>query len=177
MEIHASCVLDLASVQALNRYLMFKKHDPRKRMIFWNIVYGILFCILAAEAFLWGWDSQLVRMLLILLGVEVFMLFFYFGIPRLQYRAMSQMQGTVNRYCFRDEEIVASSQGAAYSGEGRIPYSMLVRAAETSRYFFLWQTKNQVYIVDKRTITDGDPAWIRGKLQGLLGKKYVLCKY
>ncbi len=87
------------------------------------------------------------------------------------------MKGVENEYVFTDEKIFVTSNGAEYSGQAEIEYTLLVKAYETSEYFFLYQTKNQVFIVNKATIQNGTAGDIRNKLSSFLNKKYIICKY
>ena len=48
---------------------------------------------------------------------------------------------------------------------------------ETGKYFFLFRNKRQIFAADKSTLEGGTAAEIREKLQPVLGKKYVICKY
>ena len=48
---------------------------------------------------------------------------------------------------------------------------------ETSKYFFIYPTNSQVFIVDKSTIVGGAAEDIRNKLSSFVGNKYIICKY
>ena len=70
-----------------------------------------------------------------------------------------------------------TSIGAAFSGESRVEYPVFVKVFETSRYFFLFQTKNQVYPVDKSSLESGCADEIRNKLKEFVKNQYKICKY
>ena len=84
MEIKAKCRYDFPSIKALAHLMMFKKADPKKRLIFWSIAFAILIAIIILEMIAFGVDLQL----LILMGVEVAWLmvlyFWYFITPKIQ---------------------------------------------------------------------------------------------
>ena len=46
-----------------------------------------------------------------------------------------------------------------------------------SDYFFLYQTNNQAFLVDKSTVEGGSVDDIRNKLSSFVKDKYYICKY
>ncbi len=56
-------------------------------------------------------------------------------------------------------------------------YSLFTKVYETSDYFFLYQTNNQVFLVDKSTVEGGSVDDIRNKLSSFVKDKYYICKY
>ena len=51
MEIKATCSLDLKAMQALTHLWLYKKADPKKRMIFWTVVYAFLTAVIIGKYF------------------------------------------------------------------------------------------------------------------------------
>ena len=49
MEIRAKGRFDYNSIKALTHLWMFKKADPKKRMIFWTITYIVLLSIILLD--------------------------------------------------------------------------------------------------------------------------------
>jgi hypothetical protein len=86
MEIRAKCKYDFESIKALTHLVMFKKADPKKRLTLWTVAYAVLFVFIIFEIVVFDSD----KFLLVLLGVGVVFLallyFWYFGIPKVQYR-------------------------------------------------------------------------------------------
>lgn len=72
MEIKAKCKYDFDSVKALTHLTMYKKADPKKRLIFWSAAFLILSIIIILEIVAFSMDT----ILLILLGVNILFLFF-----------------------------------------------------------------------------------------------------
>ncbi len=177
MEIRAKCKYDFDSVKALIHLTMFKKTNPKKRLMFWTVAFAILFGIIILEMVVFGVDS----ILLVLLGVEIIWLivlyFCYFFIPKIQYKSLSIMKNIENEYIFCDDELKAFTTSEEYSGEVAIVYSFFVKVYETTKYLFLYQTNNQVFIVDKSTVEGGTIEEIRNKLCDFVKDKYILCKY
>ena len=177
MGIRVKCKYNFDSVKALVHLTMFKKANPKKRMIFWSVAFAMLFGIIILEIAIWGVDL----VLLVLLSVELIWLmvfyFWYFFTPKMQYKSLSRMKDIENEYIFCDDELKAFTKSEEYNGEVAIEYSLFVKAYETSRYLFLYQTNNQVFIVDKNTIEGGSVEEVRNRLCAFVKDKYILCKY
>ena len=177
VEIRAKCKFGFESISALTHLTMFKKANPKNRMIFWSVAFAVLFAIIILEIIAFGMDL----ILLVLLGVEILwlmmMCFWYFIIPRIQYKALAKMKDAENEYVFCDNVLKTFTKSQEYNGEAEIEYSLFVKVYETSKYFFMYQTNNQVLIVDKSTIEGGTVEEIRNKLSAFVKDKYILCKY
>ena len=177
MEIKAKCKLDFDSIRALTHLSMFKKANPKKRLTVWSVAFAILLVIIILEIIVFGVDS----VLFVLLGVEIIglmlMYFWYFILPKIQYKALAKMKNAENEYAFCDDVLKAITKSEEYNGEAKIEYSLFVKIYETSKYFFLYQTNNQVFIVDKNTIEGGTIEEIRNKLSLYVKDKYIICKY
>lgn len=177
MHITASCQMTLESIKALVHLSMFRKGDPKKRMIGFFILAAAVFLLVAGELFLIGPDPMPVTLLLVMAALCLLMCYYYFWLPKLQYNKMAHLRGAVNTYTFRDEDILIATQGEGMSGESTVAYSFIVKAMETQNYFFLYQTKTAVYLVDKSTLSSTKAAQLRKKLQASIGGKYTLCDY
>ena len=177
MEIKAKCKYDLDSVKALTHLTMFKKSNPKKRLTFWSTAFAIFFIIIILEIIAFGFDT----ILAVLLGVEIFGLlliyFWYFIIPKIQYKSLAKMQNVENQYIFCDNVLKTFTKSQEYNGEAEIEYSLFVKVYETTKYLFLYQTNNQVFIVDKNTVEGGTIEEIRNKLSLYVKDKYIICKY
>lgn len=177
MEIRATCKYDLNSVKALNHLSMFKKAEPEKQITFLSVVFAILSAIILLETIIFGMDP----VLFILFGINVildsFIYFCYFFLPKIQYNSLAKMKNGENKYIFGDNTLKIFLISEKYCGEAEIEYSFFVKVYETTKYLFLFQTKNQVFIVDKSTIEDGNVESIRNKLSSFLKDKYIICKY
>ena len=174
MEITAKCIYDLKAVTALHRLQMFKKADPKKRMLLWGIVYGVLAAIILLEILLW--QAELLHLIVLLAVVMLLGCYLFFIAPKSVYKAQGNLRDAENIYTFRDDNVHIVSKTSQYSGEAQVEYEMFLKIYETSEYFFLYQTKQQAFIVDKSTIRGGTAEDIRSCLKGRV-KKYVLCKY
>lgn len=167
---------DLQAVSALTRFSMCRKTNPKKRMLLDTLVVLLLlsvaivgFCMFQSATYLY----------LILLSVLFSLLqsYMYWGLPRIVYRRMHKFAGIKNVFNFIDDQLCIRSQSDTYTAEETVDYTMLYQTAETKAYFLIYQTKQSVYVVDKSSLTDEQIVQIRGKLQNILGKKYIRCRY
>ncbi len=177
MEIKAKCKFDLDSVRALTHLWMYKKADPKKRMRFWTISHAILLAIVILEIIVFDTDLILFVLLGIVIMMYLLQCYWYFVLPKIRYNAMAKMKEAENEYIFCDNIFKAFTKSDEYIGEAEIEYSLFVRVYETSKYFFLYQTNNQVFIVDKSTIEGGTAEDIRNKLLSYVGGRYLVCNY
>ena len=80
-------------------------------------------------------------------------------------------------YVFGEDGIKANARGAGIETGGEMAYTTFMRVIESSRYFFIFQSKNQAFLVDKSTIEGGTAEQIRSRLSAVEGIKYTLCNY
>ena len=178
MEIKASAKYDLDACKALTRLSMFKKADPKKRMIFWSVVYAVIMLVLVLEIVAFDLPAEEYLVFFVVMAAVLLLeCYMFFVFPRITYNAMGNMKDVENTYVFYDDCFKHSSNSEVYSGEAEFRYEVLVRVYETGRYFFLYQTKRQVIVVDKQTMEEGAALQLRQKLSAVFGKKYIICKY
>ena len=87
------------------------------------------------------------------------------------------MKEAENEYVFYDNEVKAFTASTEYNGEAKMEYSLFVKVYETSKYYFIYKTNNQVFAVDKSTVEDGSVSQIRAVLTEAINGKYIICKY
>ena len=176
MEIKAKCKYDYETCKAISRIDAYRKSNPKKVVAFRMILCIVLmisnflvadFCEIPI-----GYTVSL--MVVVVLIIDMFM---YFVMPKIQYNSMSKMKNIGNDYIFRDEEFTVSSDSEEFSGRNVTKYTILVKVYETEKYFFIYISKRQLYVVDKATIEGGTAEDLREKLSSVLGKKYIRCKY
>ncbi len=177
MEIKAKCTYDYKTCKAMAHAYTYKKQKPVKAMllhIFFAFILG------AADIYLiQSTDGDIsvyiiLGLCLLMVALEFVM---YFLMPRLQYNSMSKMKDISNDYIFRDDYFFASAGSEEYKGALTVKYSLLEKVMETGEYFILFQNKRQAYLVEKSTLEGGTAEDIREKLQPVLRKKYIICKY
>ena len=176
MEIKAKCKCDFESIRALTHLSLFKKANPKKRFLTWSIISGILAVIIILEMIIFS-DAMLVELLCVAGILFLLECYLYFLLPKIRYKALAKMKDAENEYIFCDNVLKTFTKSQEYNGEAEIEYSLFVKVYETSRHLFLYQTNNQVFIIDKNTIEGGTAEDIRNKLSSFVKDKYVICKY
>ena len=176
MEIKAKCKFNFDSIKALTHLSLFKKSNPKKRFLTWSIISGILAVIVFLEMIIFS-DAMPIELLCVAVLLFLFECYLYFLLPKIRYKALAKMKDAENEYIFCDNVLKTFTKSQEYNGEAEIEYSLFVKVYETSRYLFLYQTNNQVFIVDKNTIEGGTVEEIRNKLSAFATNKYIVCKY
>ena len=176
MEIRAKSKFDLESLKAFTRFLLFKKNDPKKRFVLWTSILAGLSLIMALELIV-SRDPFWILLLFVAALTVLLECYFYFALPKIRYNLLANFKETENEYVFCDNVLKIYTKNKEYNGSAEIEYSALVKGFETSRYFFLYQTKNQVFMVDKSTVEGGSAEEIRNKLFEFMQNKLVICEY
>ena len=176
MEIKAKCKFDFESTRALTHLSLFKKANPKKRFLTWTIISAILAVIIILEMIIFS-DAMLIELLCVAIILFLLECYLYFLLPKIRYKALAKMKDAENEYVFCDNVLKTFTKHQEYNGEAEIEYSLFVKIYETTKYLFLYQTNNQVFIVDKSTIEGGIIEEIRNKLSSFVKDKYIICKY
>lgn len=171
MEINATSKFDYETMRAF--YYM----SIKKRVILETGFFAVLEAIVILEMFLFGISSVLCGLAIgIPLGSLIVCLLRLLGVKS-YYKSYGKMKNVENEYTFLEDSLRAVSNNEGIRGESEIKYSMIEKVIEKPDYFYIFQTKRQVIIVDKSTITGGTVADIRNKLMPILQKKYYYkCK-
>lgn len=177
MEIRAKSKFDLESIRALCHLQFYGKANPKVRMRIRMCCYIALLSLIVVELVIFGFE----RRTLILLGVWLMMIllecFAFFISPKIQFRALAKLQYAENQYTFCDDVLKVVTVSEYIQGKEELQYSLFVKVYETSDFFFLFQTRNQVLIVDKSTIENGTEEDLRNKLTASVQGKYIVCHY
>ncbi len=177
MEIKAKCKYDYKACKAMAHVYSYKKKKPLKTVL---MHIALAFALALINIFIIqfaGADASnffIIGLCFLMIVLELVM---YFLMPRLQYNSMSKMKDMSNDYLFRDEDFTAATDSEEYKGDSVIKYTLLEKVMETGEYFLLFENKRQVFLVDKTTFEGGTARELREKLQSVLGKKYIICKY
>lgn len=176
MEIKAKCKFDFDSIRALTHLSLFKKANPKKRFLTWSIISAILAVVIILEMIVFS-NSMLIELLCVAGVLFLLECYLYLLLPKIRYNALAKMKDAQNEYVFCDNVLKTFTKSNEYNGEAEIEYSLFVKVYETTKYLFLYQTNNQVFIVDKNTVEGGTIEEIRNKLSAFVKDKYILCKY
>lgn len=177
MEITASCKFDYNSIRALCHSSLYRIFAPK-------FTFGLTCVCVAVTAAISvlgllrnpssHHDVTLLAVALVLMALNFYL---YFGLPRLQYRALGKLQSTENHYVFLDDTLKVTSSNATYRGEGEYAYATFTRVRETSDYLFLFLSARQVFVVDKSTVAGGTVEQIRDALRPFIKYNYTTCKF
>ena len=177
MEIKAKATYNLEAMKALTHLWMFKKSDPKKHMIMWSVLDFLLLVILIAELIMFG--VSLIT--LVLVGADVFLCllecYWYFILPKIRYNTLGKLKDATNEYTFYDDMMCGVTKSDEYNGESEIKYTGISKVYETSKYFFIYYTKNQTFIVERNSLAVSDAEKVSGVLKAVLGKNYIVCNY
>ena len=176
MEIKAKCRYDYETCKAVAHIDAYRKSNPKMTVIS-RAIFCLALTVLNLAVANWGelytgYTVAIAAALLVLIDM-----FMYFGMPRLQYNSMSKLKDVENSYIFYDDEFFAETVSESFNGQDVIKYSLLEKAFETDRYFFIYINKRQTFVVDKASVEGGTAEEIKAKLTCVLGKKYIRCKY
>lgn len=126
MEIRAKCSYNLDAIKALTRLSMFKKANPKKRMILWSALYSILLVLVLLEMHFIHGSSSLRFYLIVVIAVPALLFFWYFILPRIQYRGMNKLREIENEYIFCDEKVCIRSNSDDFHGTAEVNYAFFL---------------------------------------------------
>lgn len=176
MEITATSKYDRKTITALVHVSSFKKHNPKKCLILFAVLTGLIITESILMLLLFG--GELPILLLCLSAVIILMqCYIYIFLPKIQYRSMGKFAESCNNFLFNDDTVIITSSGGEYNGSCSIAYHMFYQIIETGEYLFLCQNKRQMFVVDKSTVQGGTVIELCTKLANIPGLKYILCNY
>ena len=177
MRIQASCKYNYPAIRAFTWVGLYGRRNPKKTFVL-RMFLSALFLGAALYVF-FALQRDASSYLLLFCGVLLFVLFLtgHCLLPRMTFRNLGMLKDAVNEYTFTETALKATASGAAYRGEIEIPYALLEKAVQSSQYLFLYENKNQAFLVDLRTVTGGQPEELCSLLQTAMQKKYRICKY
>ena len=177
MEVRAKCKFDPASIRALSHLQFYGKYNPKVRMRLRMCFYLAVLSLFVVNIILFGFEQKFLTMFVVCLLVIFFECFAFFIYPKIQFRAMAKLQYASNEYTFCDDVLKVVTVSDYFQGNEELRYSLFIKVYETSAFFFLFQTKTQVLIVDKSTIENGTEEEIRNQLTASMQGKYIVCHY
>ncbi len=174
MEIKANSIFNYETIKAMVRFSVFRRRAPLASLISYTAV--MVICVLIIFFLNPEYSSRLLIIYACAAIGLIGIYFMYFILPIQRYNALKEMKETVNSFVFMDDVILATSDNPNFSGTSRLKYSLFYKVYETNSFYFMFQDKLQLFIVDKATI-EGDSLLITNKFKESLGKKYIRCKY
>lgn len=176
MEIKAFSVIDLKTSKAIVRLGQFKKEDPKKCILIYTIVLLLYVISLFIDYFLIKSPFSWLDVGVLLCGIFYEIRIVYWR-PKNYYESHGKFVDMRDTFVFRKDEVIISSCIGDFESLTTMKYTMLYKVMETSDYFFLFENKLLLYIVDKSNIEGGTAKDIRKLLYAVLGRQYFDCKY
>ena len=177
MEISAKGYLNREAIKALSHFSLFRKANPKIPITICLLACCFMIGLYVFSGLLFGGSQLDWYPIFCLMMVGLLYIYIFFVLPKLQYKWLGKLKDGVNEYVFLDESMRITSRAEAYNSDGEIQYTLLHKAAETSKYLFIYINQRQVYLVDKSSLSFTDMELLRKKLQCVLGKKYIVCRY
>ncbi len=177
MEIHASSRYDIKTVIALCRMFRVKKTTPVLHLVLMLLAYAFVAGVCIAVIVGKGADTFIAALFCICVVAICAELAIFFVLPRLQYKNMADLRNAENRFIFRDDGFDVVTDGEHQHAEAKVSYSALVRVVETRAYIYLFQTKNQTFIVDRKSISAEEMPVLRRCIAEKIGKRYSIYRY
>ena len=124
-----------------------------------------------------GSDDTMIIFLMVSITLFLLNCFMYTCFPRMQYKALSKAGEFENDFILGNKGIRVVSRSKGYEGEAEVEYSIISKVMETSKYIFIYQKNNQVYIIDKTKIIQEEVQDIKNRFLQFAEIEYVICNY
>ena len=178
MEITIKSKYDRQAITALTRLGAARNRNPKKQMLFFSFLYmGVFLYVLLMKLWLKEHMHGAFSLMAICAGAYALILFSYFVMPRLQYKALGKLQDIEQTFTFTESSFSVTCDNPLYQGSSNISYPLLFKVMDTEHYLFLYQTKRQVFVADKSTLSQAEADQLRAWIAPVLGKKYIVCNY
>ena len=177
MEIQAKSKYDYETIKALTHATTYRRTAPKLVFVLLMAYSALLLAMIVLLLYIGGGDKGLIMPSFACLLIVISDCFMYWGVPKIQYKALGKLANVENTFLFCDDVIKSTSKNMEYDGEAEIKYSLIPKVVETKKHFFIFQSKREAYVVDKATIADGNMDEIRRKLKSSINGKYIIYRY
>ena len=178
MDIIVKCALDKKALAAFSRACLFKKGDPKKKLIQFTVLVAI---VLALDIVLMCISSEKRMLELLIFFLGLFLLFiqlyYYFVVPAIQYKGRKKFGDVSMTVTFTDDAIKVHTCTDGASSDETVSYGKLVKVSETHDYIFVYITDRSAYVIDKSAIPGNDLVELHKKLALSFGDKYCVLNY
>lgn len=154
-------------------------HAKKQRVVLWVLlgVFAAAVCLLIVMSALMRRAVPLSLVGGLVLAIAVFVLLmlslsgaFY---SDKKHSESQRIFGNGQRYVFQNADFEVEIEQSEYAAKGKMAYSLLHKAVETSTMFYLYLNKSQAYLVSKAGIQDAAPEELAALLQaGIPPAKY-----
>ena len=175
MEIKASSKYDWETIKKFNRFHILSRARFFNVLILLMEIYMIF--VFAFAAISQTFTTGLLPSFCLFLLWNAFIVFVYFGLPKIRYNKNKVIKNSENRFVFTENDVTETSGNGLHTGTSAVKYDAMWRVYETKGYIYLYINSNQSYIVDKSTVTGGTVEDLRMLLISKIGAKKYKVKF
>lgn len=176
MEIRGKSTYDWRSIKKFNNFIFFKRRK-------WLSILWIFAYVLSAIGFVFeivtdNFDGDSIERLILLVLVALWAVFLWFVKPKIRYNKNKLIHNMENEFVFTEDGFTMCQHGDGIDSSGNMEYSAVFKVFEAKEFFYIYLTKNQVYMIEKATLEGGSAYDLRELLIKNVGmSKYKLkCK-
>ena len=151
--------IEITTVYDKQRLIRFNNYVAASRKWFW-IFLGICTAIVAFACVI---APEVWHYALILLGMDLLCVLFYFVIPRFTIKRSVAFNATV-QYVFDAEQILIQSESKHAKESSETRYTVIKRVGKHGSDLYLFISSMQAYVVDLSTLTEQQIADLRAVL-------------
>lgn len=174
MEIKATGKLTLDAMCALLHATMLRGKSPKKEIVKISAVLALLTAVWVVLLHFSEDGTVLIYGLITVVMIIFMIVYGWFILPKIRYKALGKMKEFENEYIFREESFTVSGDNGEYSENTETRYSAISKVIETEKYIFIFQTPSTALVLDKSTVV-GDISQIRYRLRSVQNMKYIFC--
>ncbi len=174
MEIKATGKLTLDAIGTLLHATMFRGKSPKREIVKISAVIALLIAFSLVWLLLFENAEFFAYMLAVAVMIILMLVYGWFILPRIRYKALGNMKEFVNEYTFGEELFTVSGDNGEYSENTETRYSAISKVIETEKYIFIFQTPSCALVLEKSTVV-GDISQIRYRLRSVQNMKYIFC--
>lgn len=165
----------LINYEAYKEYYLFslfkgKRYKSRPRMFYSISAVGIVISLLTGVAF--EFDIPIITFLGIFIVLNILMSFLIYYLPKKYYKSAEKIYEGINRYKFFRDYFTVEKNTDEAKGNSEIKYSALYKIYEVNEYFYIFISRTQAYMVDKKGFEASEFDAVREIFKNKLGRKY-----
>lgn len=122
--------------------------------------------------FAFGFDLVIKTFLGLLIFLTLLMSILIYYLPKKYYKTAEKMLEGINRYKFYEDYFEVSKDTDKAKGSSQIRYNALYKIYEVPDYFYIFISRNQAYMVDKKGFSFPELDTVREIFRNKLGRKF-----
>ncbi len=127
--------------------------------------------ILACIFTLISGNKEIIPTMVIFIALEILVIAYDIFFPHLSYLLTKITNNVEEKHLFLDDSFTVETKGKNLTSSATVKYDLLKKVYEDKEYFYIYISKNQAYIVDKATVSDGSEGELRNRLVSAVGEK------